>query len=116
MEKVFRTDISEKKEFTIYGDTLRMKECVDKEKHIYIFERYNGAGRLYAYEVVQGVKKKNPDGSIVYTYPSGEQFGTYGYFIAKNFINSARYGIADCVERLRNKKTRPQRNKNIPLR
>lgn len=32
------------------------------------------------YEVVKGVKRVNPDGGIVYIYPSDEQFGMYGFF------------------------------------
>ena len=32
------------------------------------------------YEIVKPVKKKNPDGNIVYTYPSSEEFGRYGWF------------------------------------
>jgi len=103
MEKVFRTDISEKKEFIIYGDTLRMKECVDKEKRIYIFERLmneNNKERLIAFEVVKGKKHKNPDGSIVYTYPSSEQFGYYGFTVFPNHKKS----MQEAIEILRNLK------------
>ena len=38
MEKIFSTDISQKKEFKFEGDTLRQKECVDEEKHIYVYD------------------------------------------------------------------------------
>lgn len=75
-------DIKEKKEFKFQCDTLKQLECSDVTKNIYVYERYNQSGRLFGYEVVKGVKHKNPDGSIVYSYPSSEQFGTYGYFIS----------------------------------
>lgn len=80
--KVYTTDISEKREFTFQGDTLKLDYCFDEEKRIYVYGRYNHSGRLYGYEVVRGVKHKNPDGNIVYIYPSLEKFGRYGYFVA----------------------------------
>lgn len=81
--KIFNTDIKDKRKFTFEGDTLVQKECVDEENHIYVYERYNPRGKMYGYEVVKGVKVKNPDGNYVYRYPSSEQFGSYGYFVAK---------------------------------
>lgn len=87
-KKIKSTPIEEKKEFSFEGDHLIQKECVDKEKRIYVYERYNHSGRLYGYEVVKGVRRKNPDGEIVYTYPSSEQFGRYGYFISAQFKDS----------------------------
>ena len=95
--KVFATDIKDKKKFSFQGDTLVLKECVDKEKHIYIYERYNHNGKLFGYEVVKGVKVKNPDGNYVFRYPSSEQFGTYGFFIAKKYAET----IPDYVARLK---------------
>jgi len=100
MEKIFRTDISEKKEFSFEGDTLKQKECVDEENHIYVYERYNWKGRLYGYEVVKGVRKKQPSGDIVYVYPSSEQFGKYGYFISSQY---AEKDIPVYVEKLKQK-------------
>ncbi len=94
--RVFSTDIKDKKRFTFEGDTLVQKECVDAEKHIYIYERYNSSGRLFGYEVVKGVKTKNPDGNYVYKYPSSEQFGQYGYFIAKKYADT----ISEYVNKL----------------
>lgn len=100
MKEIYSTDISQKKEFKFEGDTLKQKECVDKEKHIYVYERYNWKGRLYGYEVVRGVRRKQPNGDIVYAYPSSEQFGTYGYFISSQF---AEKEIPAYVEVLRAK-------------
>ena len=73
--KIFYPDIKEQNEFKKYGEQFR-KIFADDEKHIYVFSRNNTD-----YEVIQGVKKKNPDGNIVYAYPSSEQFGSYGYYI-----------------------------------
>jgi hypothetical protein len=92
------TDIEERKEFAFQGDTLRLKECVNTERHIYIFERYNKNNELYAYEVVKGVKHKNPDGNIVYSYPGSESFGSHGFFIAKHNADKKRYGIQYCID------------------
>lgn len=88
MDNIYRIDISEKKEFTFDGDTLKQKYCYDEDKHIYVYERYNHRGRLFGYELVRGVRHKNPDGSIVYLYPCSEQFGTYGYFISAQFAET----------------------------
>lgn len=32
------------------------------------------------YELVRGIKRKNPDETLTMVYPSAEQFGTYGYY------------------------------------
>lgn len=74
------TDIKDKKEFTFEGDTLKQSYCAVPDKNIWVYERYNHLGRLIGYEVVKGVKVKNPDGQVVYKYPSTEQFGQYGFF------------------------------------
>lgn len=86
--EIIRKDISEEKEFSFGSDTLKQKYCYDEEKHIYVYERYNHNGRLFGYELVKGKKYKNNDGSIVYTYPSSSDFGTYGYFISSQWADS----------------------------
>lgn len=88
METIERTDISELTEFKYDGDTLTKEKCLDEAKHIYLFARYNKKGRLFAYELVKGVKHKNPDGGEVYTYPATSQFGRYAYFIAKRWAET----------------------------
>lgn len=85
--EIFRTDIREKKEFRFEGDTLKQKKCYDEEKQIWLYERVNHSGRLFGYELVKGVKHKNPDGSLIYLYPSSEQFGDYGYFISSQWAD-----------------------------
>ena len=88
MKQTTKTDISEQQEIKFEGDTLKLEKCLDKEKHTYLFARYNHNGRLYGYELVKGVKTKNPDGNYIYRYPSSSQFGTYGFFIAERFAET----------------------------
>ena len=102
--KIFAKDISEKKVFEAYGDTLKLKECVDPEKHIYIYERYC-EGRLICYEVVKARKTKNPDGTIVYRYPQNEEWGTHGYTVFCNHKKTLKEAIENlmllgCVENM----------------
>ena len=84
MKKIFYKDITEKKEFDRVGYHYT---CIksDNENHIYLYEMHHIDKELempyMEYELVKGVKKKNPDGNIVYAYPNDEQFGTYGWFI-----------------------------------
>lgn len=78
MTQVFAKDIGEKRVFTRIGCTY-YQVYADKERHICIYDIINQDGIHRGYEVVRGVKHKNPDGAIVYTYPSDEQFGTYGF-------------------------------------
>ena len=99
--EIVKTDISEILEDTYAGDTIKMQKCLDEDKRIYVFERYSGvSGGLIGYEVVRGVKSKNPDGSIVYTYPSTSQFGKYGYFVAKRFADNPTRGIKYYADKL----------------
>lgn len=74
----FSTDISQKKEFSFQGDTLVFDEYVP-EYGKYIYKRFNPRGVLVGWEIVKPVKHTNPDGSIVNTYPSTEQFGKYAW-------------------------------------
>lgn len=77
--KIFSTPIEEKKEFTFDGDTLKQCEH-NTTTGLWLYERYYKDGRLKGYEVVMGVKTKQPDGTIVEVYPSSEQFGTKGLY------------------------------------
>lgn len=86
--EIFASDIKDKKMFNAEGDTLVQVKCISEEEHKYIYARYSGHSRaLIGFEYVTGVKKKNPDGNVVYCYPCSEQFGRYGQFIAKKFAD-----------------------------
>jgi hypothetical protein len=67
-------DISEMKEFEKYGDLFRQVRH-NPETGWWLYRRGT------SYEVVKGVKHKNPDGTIVRTYPGSETWGTYGYTV-----------------------------------
>lgn len=91
MKKIFNTDIKEKEEFAFEDDILKRTEYNEKTGR-YLYTRYNKSGRVVGYEVVQPIKKKNPDGNYVYVYPSTSQFGKYGWALAPNSdINEIEY-------------------------
>lgn len=83
MEKIFNKDIKERKEFAFEGDILKFTEYCE-ESGRYLYTRYNTNGVVVGYEVVQPIKKKNPDGNYVYVYPSTSQFGKNGWALAPN--------------------------------
>lgn len=90
MKQPFLTDIKNKIEFNFDTDKLIQLEYCE-ESGRYLYGRYfrkdcnpESVGKLMGYEIVQPVKRKQPDGTTVYTYPSTEQFGTYGWFLPKN--------------------------------
>lgn len=88
MEKVFYKDIRGLKEFTEHGTRLVQSEYNEKTGR-YLYERYyinspTLGNRLMGYEVVKPYNRKNPDGTIVKTYPSTSQFGGYGWFLPAN--------------------------------
>lgn len=86
MKSFIKKDLTERFDFTRAGyRTICI--CYDKENHKGIWElRKDGSCR--GYEVIKGKKHKNPDGSVVYAYPSDEQFGSYGwYLVGKNALN-----------------------------
>lgn len=71
-------DIRTLKEFKKYGDTFKQVE--DFGDNIFLYSRENEDSKgVYVFELVRGVPLKNPDGSIVYTYPSSSEWGRYGF-------------------------------------
>ena len=86
---ICRKSIDEKKEFNLEGDTFKFVKKNEKD-NIYLYARYHN-GYLHAYEVVKPVKAKQPDGSLVFVYPSSSQFGIYGFFFPKNSPDIERY-------------------------
>lgn len=79
MIEIYLKDIKEIDYFKKFDDDF-FKVYSDDENHIYVFKRIREK-QVKSYEVVKGVKHKNPDGSIIYRYPTSEEFGTYGYYI-----------------------------------
>lgn len=77
MKEIVLQDLKDVDSFVKFGDKFD-KVYADDSKHLYVFKRQ---GKGVGYEVVKAVKRKNPDGSTVYTYPSSEQFGVYGFYI-----------------------------------
>lgn len=75
----FRKDIKDRLEFRRIGYQY-VNVALDNEKHKGIWEMRK-KGKPLSYEVIKGVKKKNPDGNYVWVYPSDEQFGTYGWYV-----------------------------------
>lgn len=81
MKNLFYKDISTLKEFDKFGDHF-IQTRHNPDTGWYLYERC-GNGRT-SFEIVKGMKRKNPDGSIVYSYPNTESWGTYGYTIDNN--------------------------------
>ena len=81
MKKIFRTPISELKEFKREG---YLTKYVANDGLWYLFSIGGG------YEIVRAVKRKQPDGSDVYCYPSSEQFGVSGWHICGTKTNMMR--------------------------
>ena len=77
------TDISKKKEFAFDGTKLiQMEYCESTGR--YLYKRLFQNGRIFGWEVVQPVKRKNPTGEYVNTYPSTSSFGKNGWFLPPN--------------------------------
>lgn len=71
-------DIKEKMRFSRIGYDY---ECIyyNQDFHCGVWKMTKN-GRFGGYEVVKGFRYRQPDGSIVYRYPSDEQFGVYGFY------------------------------------
>ena len=82
IEKTVRKDISEKMTFRRAGCDYQ-NIVFNEEHHCGIWKmskEIDGVVKDMGYEVVKGVKIMNPDGSIVYVYPSDKHFGVYGFY------------------------------------
>lgn len=83
METPNRIDIKDKTHFRRIGyDYYRV--YFDATRHIAVYEMSKD-GKHKGYEVIKGKKHKNPDGTIVFVYPSDEDFGIYGWYV--NFVD-----------------------------
>lgn len=86
MKSFKKKDLTEKFEFTRAGYHY-VNICYNKENHKGIWELRRD-NKCFGFEVVKGLKTKNPDGSVVYVYPSDEQFGRYGWYLCgRNALN-----------------------------
>lgn len=77
MSKYFATDIKNKKVFKRIGCTY-YQVYADTINNIYVYDMVKD-GEHRGYEIVKGIKYKNPDGSICYRFPSDEEFGVYAW-------------------------------------
>ena len=76
MKEIYSTDISELPTFEKYGETFTLIER-NEENNTYLYKRTNKETGKVSYEVIKPIKRKNPDGTTVYCYPSESSFG-YG--------------------------------------
>lgn len=98
MKKLKHKDITELETFVKFGDIFT-KVWSDDEKHVYVYKRVKkGVGATH-FEVVRGHKYKYDDGSVVYAYPSSEEFGVRGYFI-NGLMKDYKERIKMCIEKL----------------
>ena len=72
MNEIFRTPISELKEFKRGGYNTKY---LASDGLWYLFSTEGG------FKIVRAVKCKQPDGSEIYCYPSSEEFGESGWYI-----------------------------------
>ena len=92
--KIKVKDISELKEFEKFGEVFT---CIAHNPihDTYLYQRRGG------YEIIKPRKRKNPDGSIVYAYPSSEQFSfgvalyTPIYEKAVKYLNKGLHRITE---------------------
>lgn len=83
MVKIERKNLWETPVFFKYGNKFEMVR-EDRENNRFLFKRTNKDGRVICYEIIRGVRYVNPDGSIVFTYPSEQYWGNYGWTIDNN--------------------------------
>ena len=76
MKEIYRTDISELPTFEKYGETFTFLQHNEKN-NTYLYNRTNKETGKVSYEIIKPIKRKNPDGTTVYCYPSESSFG-YG--------------------------------------
>lgn len=80
--KIQFKDISKLKEFDRAGYHYTcVKADVENNIYLYKMEHIDEPYSYSQYELVVGVKQKNIDGSVVYTYPQSSLFGSYGWYI-----------------------------------
>lgn len=91
MNKIFYKDVKNTESF-MRGGFFQKKVYADDERHIYIFTCGN------RFEVILAVRKKNPDGEIVFKYPSDEEWGLYGWTVMTE--KDAQKKVAELEDRV----------------
>ena len=90
--EIARTDIRDLNEFTKYGDRFtKVASYPDRNIYVYKREHYDEERKIWVcivFEVVKGAKCINPDGTIVYAYPSSEKFGPLGKCLSNNWFSN----------------------------
>lgn len=74
-----------------YNDTLEM--VLSHSNNVYVFKRTNPVYVSPYYEVVRGKKYTNPDGNVVYVYPSTSDFGKHAFCVSSanpNYIEKIK--------------------------
>lgn len=106
MKKIFYNDISERKTFKMFGD-LFVLIARNIEHNTYLYKRVKLStdeyGETSGYEIVKPIKRKNPDGTTVYVYPSSEQFG-YGRALYTPIFERALTYLDNGLQRIPYKK------------
>lgn len=95
---IFRTSIDDMAHFFKCGDEFTFIKKNEK-KNAYLYKRVNLETGIVYYEVVIPVKTKNPDGSIVYVYPSAESFG-FGRGVCTRSLEKAERYLENGCSRL----------------
>lgn len=95
---IFRTSIDDMTHFFKYGDEFKFIKKNEK-KNTYLYKRVNLETNVVYYEVIVPVKTKNPDGSIVYVYPSAESFG-FGRGICTRSLEKAEKYLENGCSRI----------------
>lgn len=78
--KLQAVDIKNKKQFKRAGYNYQLVEDFGNNWYLYEMIRYMDSP-IKAYELVKAKRFKQPDGEVIYIYPSSEDWGTYGWTI-----------------------------------
>ena len=95
---IFRTSIDDMTRFFKYGDEFKFIKK-NAKKNTYLYKRVNLETNVVYYEVIVPVKTKNPDGSIVYVYPSAESFA-FGRGVCTRSLEKAEKYLENGCSRL----------------
>lgn len=86
--EIFRKDLQ--KTFNKYGDTFIQKSH-NKDLNTYIYERIDSEGKNNGYEIIKPKKHKNPDSSIVFVYPTENEWGFGRAVSTRNYDKAIKY-------------------------